>query len=149
MQFCCRNDNFCNMDNKLKLEKLLRNRGKSITKPREAVFGALQASKEPLSVTDLVSSLENVDKASVYRTVELFESVGIINRVWTGFKSKIELSEEFSVHHHHFTCRKCGRMSSFESEELEKSLEELENKNDFKLTHHSVELSGYCSVCNV
>jgi Fe2+ or Zn2+ uptake regulation protein len=135
------------MDSRLKLEKLLKERGHSITRPRLAVFEILQKTTRPLSVAELARKLDKIDRASVYRTVELFEAAGIMHRVWTGFKSRIELSEEFSDHHHHFTCISCRRIISFESQEIEDYLEELEAANEFKLTHHSVELSGYCKNC--
>lgn len=135
------------MDSKIKLEKLLKTKGYSITKPRVRVFGFLLQTHEPIAVSELAKILQDIDKVSVYRTIDLFEKAGITHRVWAGFKSKIELSEQFSSHHHHFTCVNCGKIISLESEQLESSLKILENQNKFELTHHSVELNGYCRHC--
>lgn len=135
------------MDSKIKLEKLLKAKGYSVTKPRLRVFNFLQAANEPMAAVELAKSLTDIDRVSVYRTIELFEKTRMAHRVWTGFKSKVELSEAFSSHHHHFTCMQCGKIVSLESEELETSLKSLENTNKFELTHHSVELSGYCQAC--
>lgn len=136
------------MDGRTKLEKLLKEKGYSVTKPRLRIFNFLHETSEPLAVTELAKSLDDVDKVSVYRTVDLFEAAGIVHRVWTGFKSRVELSEEFSPHHHHFTCVNCGKIISLQSEELEKGLKRLEDKNGFNLTHHSIELSGHCEDCH-
>ena len=132
---------------KTRLQKLLQDKGYSITRQRLLVFTTLRAASEPITITQLTKQLTNVDKASVYRTVELFEKIGIIHRVWSGFKSKIELSDEFSAHHHHFTCLTCNRTIGLESEALENNLKEFETEHNFKLTQHSVELSGYCQSC--
>ncbi len=130
-----------------RLQKLLSEKGYSVTRQRLLVFNKLRGAEEPVTVTHLATSLHDIDKASVYRTVELFEKIGIIHRVWSGFKSKIELSDEFSAHHHHFTCLDCGKTIGLESEVLENNLREFETEHGFKLTQHSVELSGYCRAC--
>lgn len=136
------------MDQIDRLKSLLTERGYSITKPRLEVFRVLAANEEPLNVTDIVARLSTkVDKVSIYRTIELYEKIGIVHRVWTGFKSKVELSEAFSPHHHHFTCIKCGKTTGLRSEALEKELENLESDQHFKLTHHSIELKGFCEDC--
>lgn len=130
------------------VEQILRNNGLSITKPRKLVFNLLQKNHRPLSVIEIHGKLPDIDKVSVYRTVYVFEKVGITHRVWNGFKSKIELSEEFSPHHHHFTCLNCGLVVSLESENLESALRTFEASHEFRLTQHSVELSGYCKNCS-
>ncbi len=135
------------MEHNAKLEELLKTHKKSVTKPRRAVFEVLKRLNEPVAVPRLASLLQGVDRASVYRTVELFESTGIIQRVWTGFKSKVELSEEFSSHHHHFSCKNCHCTFSLESEELEKSLKQFQSDKDFEITDHIIELSGLCRAC--
>ncbi len=133
--------------NEDKLRNLLKQRQVSVTKPRLAVFNVLKHMEYPVSVADLSKKMKDVDKVSVYRTIDLFEKVGIVHRIWTGFKSKIELSEEFSSHHHHFTCLKCGATTSLKSEDLENSLRMFESIHGFRLVQHSVELSGYCKNC--
>lgn len=135
------------MDQVERLKKLLNGHGYSVTKPRVDIFKFLLKASEPIAITELSAGLKTVDRVSVYRTVELFEKIGIVQRVWSGFKSKIELSEIFSPHHHHFTCLKCAKTFSIHSNEIEKELEILEHTNGFKLTHHSIELSGYCKRC--
>lgn len=135
------------MDLREKLQRLLTDKGYSVTRQRLAVFEVLLRANTPLSTVRLADQLSEVDKASVYRTVELFEEIGIAQRVWTGFKSKVELSDAFSPHHHHFTCVNCGKVIGVVSDRFEAELKELENKHGFKLTRHSIELSGYCSDC--
>ena len=128
-------------------KKVLSEHGHSITQPRLDVFRALLSADEPIAITELSARLHDSDKLRVYRTGELFAKIGIVQRVWAGFKSKVELSETFSPHHHHFTCMHCSKTISILSDELEEILEKLEHKNNFKLIHHSIELNGYCAEC--
>lgn len=137
------------MEQTAKIKKILKNNNQSITESRLKIFETLANLDAPISVARLADVCSYIDKATVYRTVDLFEKIGIVHRVWTGFKSRIELSEDFSAHHHHFTCLKCGKTINIQSPKLEKDLHSFEDKYGFKLTHHSLELSGYCSVCRV
>jgi Fe2+ or Zn2+ uptake regulation protein len=135
------------MEPKDKLISLLRKQGYSITKPRTAIFEVLLDAHEALTIAQVIELVPEIDMVSVYRTLQLFEKTDIVHRVWNGFKSKIELSEDFSPHHHHFTCDNCGSSETIKSDELERNLHALESLYDFKLRQHSVELSGYCKKC--
>lgn len=136
------------MDTDSRLEKILKENGRSVTRQRLMVFNVLREIDQPITTVELAKKLPGLDKVSVYRTVELFENIGLIHRIWHGFKSKVELSEAFSPHHHHFTCVKCGKIIGLKSDKLERDLAEFESEHGFKLTHHSVELSGYCTDCS-
>jgi Fur family transcriptional regulator, ferric uptake regulator len=119
----------------------------SATRARILVFTTL-AQEGPKSLGALANSLhKQIDRATVYRTIELFERLGIVNRIWHGFKHRVELSEIFTPHHHHAMCQHCGRMIDITSPELEAALTSLAKKHHFLTLNHSVELTGYCSNC--
>lgn len=127
---------------------ILKGNGYSITAPRRAVFESLAAHKSMSMATLYKDVAELCDRASVYRTVELFEKLNIIQRVAIGWKYKIELSDIFQGHHHHAVCLQCERVIDFhEIPELEVTLEQLSRHIDFKITDHSLELQGYCTDC--
>jgi Fur family ferric uptake transcriptional regulator len=133
--------------NNLKIATLLKDTGYSLTKPRLAVFGLLERT-EPLSMSDLVTRLPDVDRASIYRTIELFERLGAVNRLQMGWKYKLELSDLFSDHHHHATCVSCGKMNAIEEDaEIERKIHDLAEKNHFQLASHSLEIRGLCLAC--
>ncbi len=135
------------MEHVKRFKNLLIANNHSVTKPRVKIFEALLAIDHPITTTQLATQLHEVDKVSIYRTIDLFEKVGIVQRVWSGFKSSIELSEAFSPHHHHFTCIICAETTSVNSSKLENNLHELEVNEGFKLTQHSIELRGHCQKC--
>src|ERR1700733_372533 len=81
----------------------------SLTKSRLLIFTALE-DKEPQTMHEIVAACQGqVDRASVYRTIALFERLGIVLRLQIGWKYKLELSDDFHHHHHHLTCRQCGK----------------------------------------
>lgn len=147
LQTICNNAIFCDMDSSDKLKILLKKQGYSVTRPRVATFEVLLEAHEALTIAQLIERLPSIDMVSVYRTLQLFEKAGIVHRVWNGFKSKIELSETFSPHHHHFVCNNCGAAQAIKSNQLEESLHALESEYGFDLRTHSVELSGFCEAC--
>lgn len=126
---------------------ILRENGHSVTKTRLTVFSVL-AESDPLTMHDLITKCNVTDRASVYRTVQLFEEIGVIRRLYTGWKYKIELSDRFGSHHHHATCTRCGKIIPLkEDSSLESALQRIAERHDFKLSGHEIELTGLCDRC--
>lgn len=127
---------------------MLKDAGQSITIARSKVFDALLR-QEPLSMHELVQRANGVDRASVYRAVQLFERLGIAQRLNTGWKYKIELTDKFADHHHHLTCVQCGKTIAIGEAELEEMLDKLAAHHHFKPASHQIEIQGYCEDCRV
>jgi Fe2+ or Zn2+ uptake regulation protein len=127
----------------------LQSHGLSLTKPRRIVFSVLQG-QEPLTVQALIEHCHDVDRATIYRTVALFEKLGIIQRIQTGWKYRIELSDDYHAHHHHATCLSCGKTISIaEDTHIEELLRSLATEKHFVMAHHQLEIQGYCDQCAV
>ena len=128
-------------------EAALKNQGYSITTVRRKVFKALQG-QGPLTMHEVIERAPGVDRASVYRTIALLESLGIVIRVQTGWKYRLELGDNFHEHHHHATCLKCGTALDVpEDTRLEVRLYEIADLLHFQLERHQLELQGYCQDC--
>lgn len=130
------------------LESTLKQSGNSLTRPRQLVFAALRA-QEAQTMHELVKRVEPLaDRASIYRTIALFETLGIVQRVQIGWKYKLELSDQFQPHHHHLTCSRCGRDEEISVESpLEKSITKFLREHDFSVDQHRVEIQGICRAC--
>jgi len=120
------------------------------TRERVRLFQELKNSHDPCSIAHLVSATaEAMDETTVYRNLDAFEKIGIVHRVYTGWKYKVELSDMFRDHHHHMTCTTCGNIISFEEpESLETELKKLGQKYNFSVQSHTLELKGLCSACS-
>lgn len=125
---------------------MLKSSGHSVTKARVAVFNALLG-QEPLSMRELAGRVRAVDRASVYRIVDLFEALGIVQRLHTGWKYKLELTDKFAEHHHHLTCTNCGRTVAMNETDLELVIDRLSRAHGFKPSAHQIEIQGLCQRC--
>jgi Fur family transcriptional regulator, ferric uptake regulator len=120
----------------------------SLTKTRQLVFAALQ-NKEPQTMAEVIAACHGrADRASIYRTITLFEELGIVQRLQIGWKYKLELSDRYHYHHHHLTCSKCGRTFALPNDErLEQRLRQLANGQNFQMRGHQLEIQGLCLDC--
>src|SRR5690348_4199099 len=125
------------------LNKLLKKNNASLTKSRRKIFDLLLG-EPPQTMQVLVKrAAANTDRATVYRTVELFERLGIVHRLNIGWKYKIELSDIFLGHHHHFYCTNCGRSYELEPNPmLETMIDSLTKKGGFSPRRHDLEIHG-------
>lgn len=132
-------------------QKILKDNSFSNTNARNLIFDLLMKADKPQSMHQLIEgSKDKVDRVSVYRTIELFERLGIVQRLHIGWKYKLELSEVFLDHHHHMTCLGCGRVVPIKDETaLEEMIERLGRANNFVLKSHQLEIQGYCEKCQV
>lgn len=129
-------------------KKILNENGKSITKSRMIVFNSLLENGNE-SLYEINKKTKNeVNRSSLYRIIEMFEGLGIVEKIQIGWKYKIELSDIFINHHHHITCRTCQRVLVAESDpDLEKIINNIAEKANFSLQKHQVEISGICPAC--
>lgn len=131
-----------------RLSEHLRIAGYSLTTPRKEVFQVLGDGK-PHSMHDIVAATESkLDRASAYRTIKLFEQLGIVQRVNIGWKYKLELTDLFGDHHHHISCLKCGKIVAIhEDEQIEHMIHAFSQKYGISAEQHQLEIQGYCTSC--
>jgi len=129
--------------------RILRENKYSITTSRRAVFDALD-DRKPCTMHELVTRCPGIDRASVYRSIALFESLGITRRLYSGWKYKIELSDMFGHHHHHATCVQCGRLFPLDEDPaVESALKALASRHAFIVKSHEIELAVICKKCQL
>lgn len=121
-----------------------------MTDAREATFKLL-ISPEPQSISQILAKASGkVDRVSVYRNIEVFEKLGIVHRIYVGWKYKIELSDEFIAHHHHLSCLGCGKIIDIEDEKhIDDFIQEVAKKFGFEPRRHQFEVDGYCKDCQL
>lgn len=130
-----------------RLATILKSHRYSLTKPRLAVFKALEGS-EPVTMHELIARLPEVDRATIYRVVELFQQLGIIKRLQIGWKYKLELSDDFNPHHHHLSCINCGKTIPIkQDQDIEDLIHTFGSSHKFTITDHQLEIQGVCQDC--
>lgn len=132
------------------IQSILTEQNLRITKPRMAVFEALEQAREPVSLRNLVETLPGIDRVSIYRTLELFEQLHIITVVHIGWKKRYELAAAYQQHHHHhLVCTQCGSITEINSERLEDVIYTLTGSHGFTPTGHTFEITGRCQECKI
>ncbi len=97
---------------------------------------------------ELHESGSDVGIASVYRALELLHGMGLVQRVEVGDGgARFEPVVPGGEHHHHAVCDRCGRVTPFEDDRIEKQLEQLAGNLKHSMSGHDLVIHGECSRC--
>lgn len=130
----------------------LRDAGHRAGGAREVVVGFLGHQSCCLSVQEIADRLrksgDDVGIASVYRAVDLLHELGLVQRVEVGEgPARYEPVIPGGEHHHHAVCDRCGRVTPFEDERIEKQLERLAGNLEHSMSGHDLVIHGECRRC--
>lgn len=137
----------------------LREKGGRWTQSRDFILEILGRSREHLSAKEIYDTLYStrpgIGLTTVYRSLELFRQLGIVQKVSSpDGQSRYELrAEENKGHHHHLICLRCGKIIDYhdfaeEEQELVKKTEKvLSQKHNFIIFDHNIEFLGLCDKC--
>ena len=124
----------------------------SITNPRILVLEELLGTKNPITVDELLSKLENkVAKSTLYRVLNDLKNINILNEFSTpDNQTVVELILEDHTHHHHLFCSDCGEIIDVEmakefENKLSKEIKRIEKEFNFIIEDHRLELFGKCT----
>ncbi len=104
---------------------------------------------EPQSIREILSKNNgDIDRVTIYRNIDLFEKLGIVHRLYVGWKFKLELSDQFIPHHHHLSCLQCQKIIDIEGEQsIDEFIKKVSAQFNFLPQQHHFEVSGYCHDC--
>lgn len=131
--------------------KYLRAFNHPVTPQRLHVAEVLFGTHRHVSAEEILEQLEadghTVGKATVYRTLELLLTAGLIREhdFGDGFKRYEPLPTR--PRHEHLVCTACGKVIEFESRAIDRVADEIAALHRFYPTHHKVEFYGLCEDC--
>ena len=96
---------------------------------------------------DLRAAGRDAGIASVYRALELLTRMGLVRRVELAEAAAYEPALPGGEHHHHVVCDRCGKVSPFEDEALERAIDRLTGRLEYDVGGHDVVLRGACRDC--
>lgn len=128
---------------------LLASRHLRSTTARRNVFNVLLAADTPLPIASIIKEVKASDRTSVYRAIQLFIELQIIEVIPFGWKTRYELSGNFKPHHHHLICSSCGSSISIKPSALERLVSTIANEHHFAPTSHHFEIYGTCKKCQI
>ena len=127
------------------IEKKCIDKGVKLTDQRKIIAKIMSNSNDHPDVDELYKRVIKIDSkisiATVYRTVKLFEEVGILAKhEFKGGKARYEEVNE--GHHDHLIDIKSGEIIEFVDYEIEKLQKKVAEKYGYKLVDHKLELYG-------
>ena len=127
------------------IEKKCIDKGVRLTDQRKIIAKIMSSSNNHPDVDELYKRVTKIDSkisiATVYRTVKLFEEVGILAKhEFKGGKARYEEVNE--GHHDHLIDIKSGEIIEFVDYEIEKLQKKVAEKYGYKLVDHKLELYG-------
>ena len=116
------------------------------------IFLEESAEQHHLSAEEIYDILreKNLDYglATVYRSVELLNELGLLTRVDFGDgRARYELNTAAPHNHHHLICLKCKKIIEFEEDLLDELEVDISKKSGFEIINHEVKFLGYCAEC--
>ena len=120
-------------------------KGVKLTDQRKIIAKIMSDSQDHPDVDELYKRASKKDSkisiATVYRTVKLFEELGIVAKHdFKGGKARYE--ELHEGHHDHLIDIKTGEIIEFVDEEIENLQQKVADKYGYKLVDHKLELYG-------
>jgi Fur family ferric uptake transcriptional regulator len=121
-----------------------------VTEPRRRLATLLADRDEHFTAQELVREAKrrrlSVGRATVFRALELFEELGLVERLDLPNGTHAYVVCQLS-HHHHVVCTSCGRTAKVGDIGLDRIADDVEARTGFALDSHRIELYGLCPTC--
>jgi Fur family transcriptional regulator, ferric uptake regulator len=117
------------------------------TEQRAAIFDALRESDRAVTAQELHAELEGVGLATVYRNLQRLADAGDADTLRRD-NGEVAFLICGRGHHHHLTCRKCGRVEQVRDCRLDEWAREVAAGHGFSQIEHRAELVGLCAACS-
>jgi Fur family ferric uptake transcriptional regulator len=118
--------------------------------PRLLVYQELFNAIRPLSPQELYQGLlkkkKRIGLTSIYRSLDLFESLGMVFKIINGSNMKYKLCE-LENHHHHIVCKTCGHVVELDFCDISKWSKKVMESTGYQVTDHQLSFYGYCKEC--
>jgi Fe2+ or Zn2+ uptake regulation protein len=128
----------------------LKANGYRLTRARIAVVKAVtttQSALSPLEVFEIAkTTCPGLGLVSVYRTLEMLEELGLIQRVHQHDGCNAYLPHA-DGHQHLIICEECGKAEYFEGDDMDAFFSRVAGEHGFTVSEHWLQLFGICSGC--
>ena len=124
--------------------------GYRLTEPRRSLAALIAEQDGHFTAAELVAAARaahsGVGRATVFRTLELLEEIGAVERLDlpTGEHAYVGCEP---AHHHHVVCSRCGRATEIDDSGLRSVVQDVARQTGFRVDDHRLELFGICPDC--
>jgi Fur family ferric uptake transcriptional regulator len=121
-----------------------------LSHPRLLIYQELSDTKTPLSPQELYQILlkkqKRIGLTSIYRSLDLFESMGMVFKIINGSSVKYKLCE-IEDHHHHIICKACGNVVELNFCDISDWSKKVTESTGYQVTDHQLNFYGFCKAC--
>ena len=137
------------------LASRLAGKGIRLTRQRQLLLELIEGASEHLHASDLLRMAREkeagIDRATVYRTLSLLKSQGLIEELdllhLDGSEHHYELKD--SKGHVHIGCMHCGKIIEFQTNLIPDIEKEIQLKTGCQVGSTRVEVSALCPKCRL
>ena len=138
--------------NKELFKNLFKDKSLRRSHPRFLVYMELSEAKASLSPQELYRSLLKKEKkvglTSIYRSLDLFESIGMVFKIRNGSSVKYKLCE-LEDHHHHIICKACGNVVELNFCDISDWSKKVSESTGYQVVDHQLNFYGLCKDCRI
>jgi Fur family ferric uptake transcriptional regulator len=124
--------------------------GYRLTEPRRALAALIADQDGHFTAAQLVVAARDrrlgVGRATVFRTLEVLEELGVVERLDLPSGEHAYVACE-PAHHHHVVCSRCGRATEIDDAGLRTIVREVARQTGYRVEDHRLELFGLCPAC--
>ena len=124
--------------------------GYRLTEPRRSLAALIADHDGHFTAAELVAEARSqrlgVGRATVFRTLDVLEELGTIERLDLPSGEHAYVGCE-PIHHHHVVCSGCGRTSEIDDTGLRGVVRDVARQTGFRVDEHRLELFGLCPAC--
>ncbi len=125
--------------------------GYHLTQPRRAMAEMVAGQAGRFSAEELVRQAQRdrrpVGRATVFRSLEIFESLGLVERVHMARGEHAYVACDPARHHHHVVCERCGRSTDVGDIGIGPIASAITERTGFVVDAHRIEFFGLCPDC--
>ncbi len=131
-------------------KRLFRDKKLRMSLPRLLIYQELLGARIPLSPQELYQSLlkkqKKIGLTSIYRSLDLFESLNMVFKIINGPSVKYILCE-IKDHHHHIICKSCGKVGILNFCDISNWSKKVADSTGYQVTDHQLNFYGFCKAC--
>lgn len=132
------------------ISKILRDNGYKVTPQRIAIYEALNDCDKHPDAEMLYEYLHEtnpmISLATVYKTMEIFEKIGVISIIDVGTGSC--LYDCVTEAHPHVYCERCGKVDDIFGLNMDAIFGEVQKVSHFKIKSTQMVFKGVCDCCS-
>jgi Fur family ferric uptake transcriptional regulator len=125
-------------------------KGLRLTPQRQMILDVIEQAADHLSAEGICQRVQArypfVSLSTVYRTLELLKTLGLVREVHLLGDQRFYESAEGGLHHH-LLCRGCGSVLHADDDLLSGLREQLEQRYHFTPLSLDLIATGYCAAC--